>query len=67
MREKLEKMLKDRIALLAGERTQSRASQDDRLLKKKNCLKQRGGQLVKVMARGNIEKMTEREVYYTIH
>ena len=36
-------------------------------MKKKKSLKQRGGHLVKVMGRGNIEKMTEREAIYTIH
>ena len=67
MKEKLENLLKERIALLAGERKQSRSSQDERLMKKKKSLKQRGGHLVKVMGRGNIEKMTEREAIYTIH
>ncbi len=68
MREKLENLLKDRIALLAGERKQSRRTfGDERLLKKKSSLKQRGGQLVKVIAKGNVEKMTEREAVYTIH
>ncbi|PQD94269.1 hypothetical protein CYL18_15485 [Pradoshia eiseniae] len=67
MKEKLENLLKERIALLAGERKQSRSSQNERLMKKKKSLKQRGGHLVKVMGRGNIEKMTEREAIYTIH
>ena len=67
MKEKLENLLKERIALLAGERKQSRSSQDERLMKKKKSLKQRGGHLVKVMGRGNIEKITEREAIYTIH
>ena len=67
MKEKLENLLKERIALLAGERKQSRSSQEERLMKKKKSLKQRGGHLVKVMGRGNIEKMTEREAIYTIH
>ena len=67
MKEKLENLLKERIALLAGERKQSRSSQEERLMKKKKSLKQRGGHLVKVMGRGNIEKMTEQEAIYTIH
>ena len=67
MKEKLENLLKERIALLAGERKQSRSSQNERLMKKKKSLEQRGGHLVKVMGRGNIEKMTEREAIYTIH
>ena len=67
MKKKLENLLKERIALLAGERKQSRSSQEERLMKKKKSLKQRGGHLVKVMGRGNIEKMTEQEAIYTIH
>lgn len=67
MREKLENMLKERVALLAGARKQSRTFQGERLLKKKNGLNRRGGQLVKVMAKGNVERMTEREAVYTIH
>ena len=67
MREKLENLLKERVALLAGERKQSRTFQGERLLKKKDGLNRRGGQLVKVMAKGNVERMTEREAVYTIH
>ncbi len=67
MREKLENLLKERVALLAGERKQSRTFQGERLLKKKDGLNRRGGQLVKVMAKGNVERMTEGEAVYTIH
>ena len=61
MKEKLQKLVEERIQKLKDNTSSNKTDNMETLLKKQEGMRKRNGEIVKVMAKGHVKKIKEQE------